>query len=48
MYGAAKVEIAVIVVRVLITINCAGQPDLSSEPSLEPISIVGVPASSKI
>jgi NADPH-dependent 2,4-dienoyl-CoA reductase/sulfur reductase-like enzyme len=32
----------------LITINCAGHPDLSSEPSLEPISIVGVQASGKI
>jgi len=32
----------------LITINCAGHPDLSSEPSMEPISIVGVQASGKI
>jgi len=32
----------------LFTINCAGHPDLSSEPSLEPISIVGVQASGKI
>jgi len=32
----------------LITINCAGHPDLSSEPSLEPISIIGVQASGKI
>ncbi len=32
----------------LITINCAGHPDLSSEPSAEPISIVGVQASGKI
>jgi len=32
----------------LVTINCAGHPDLSSEPSLEPISIVGVQASGKI
>ena len=32
----------------LITINCAGHPDLSSEPSLEPISIVGIQASGKI
>ena len=32
----------------LITINCAGHPDLSSEPSLEPISIAGIQASGKI
>jgi len=32
----------------LITINCAGHPDLSSEPSMEPISIVGIQASGKI
>ena len=32
----------------LLTINCAGHPDLSSEPSLEPISIIGVQASGKI
>jgi len=32
----------------LLTINCAGHPDLSSEPSLEPISIVGLQASGKI
>jgi len=32
----------------LLTINCAGHPELSSEPSLEPISIVGVQASGKI
>ncbi len=32
----------------LLTINCAGHPDLSSEPSMEPISIVGVQASGKI
>lgn len=32
----------------LLTINCSGHPDLSSEPSLEPISIVGVQASGKI
>jgi NADH oxidase (H2O2-forming) len=32
----------------LFTINCAGHPDLSSEPSLEPISIVGLQASGKI
>ena len=32
----------------LISINCAGHPDLSSEPSLEPISIVGIQASGKI
>ncbi len=32
----------------LMTINCAGHPDLSSEPSMEPISIVGVQASGKI
>ena len=32
----------------LLTINCAGQPELSSEPSLEPISIIGVQASAKI
>ena len=32
----------------LITINCAGHPDLSSEPSMEPISIVGIQASCKI
>ncbi|RJX34352.1 MAG: pyridine nucleotide-disulfide oxidoreductase [Desulfurivibrio sp.] len=32
----------------LLTINCAGHPDLSSEPSLEPISIAGLQASGKI
>jgi len=32
----------------LITINCAGHPDLSSEPSLEPISIIGIQASGTI
>lgn len=32
----------------LLTINCAGHPELSSEPSLEPISIVGVQASGKL
>jgi len=32
----------------LLTINCAGHPDLSSEPSLEPISLVGAQASGKI
>ena len=32
----------------LITINCAGHPDLSSEPSLEPIAIIGIQASGKI
>ncbi len=32
----------------LMTINCAGHPDLSSEPSLEPISIIGTQASGKI
>ncbi len=32
----------------LMTINCAGHPDLSSEPSMEPISIVGVQASGSI
>jgi len=32
----------------LLTINCAGHPEFSSEPSMEPISIVGVQASGKI
>lgn len=32
----------------LLTINCAGHPELCSEPSLEPISIVGLQASGKI
>ncbi len=32
----------------LLTINCAGHPELSSEPSMEPISMVGVQASGKI
>ncbi len=32
----------------LLTINCSGHPDLSSEPSMEPISIIGVQASGKI
>ena len=32
----------------LFSINCAGHPDLSSEPSLEPIAIVGAQASGKI
>ena len=32
----------------LLTINCAGHPDLSSEPSLEPIAIVGAQASGKL
>ena len=32
----------------LLTVNCSGHPELSSEPSLEPISIVGAQASGKI
>lgn len=32
----------------LFSINCAGHPDLSSEPSLEPIAIIGAQASGKI
>ena len=32
----------------LFSINCAGHPDLSSEPSLEPIALVGAQASGKI
>lgn len=32
----------------LLMINCAGHPELSSEPSMEPISIVGVQASGQL
>lgn len=32
----------------LVTINCAGHPELSSEPSMEPISIAGLQASGQI
>ena len=32
----------------LLTINCAGHPDLSSEPSLETLSLAGLQASGKV